>query len=40
MCTCLPDQQLDDDMRARIRPVVIGWLACWCDRSPVEPRAK
>jgi hypothetical protein len=36
ICTCLPQQHLDEDMRARIRPVMVGWLACWCDRSPAR----
>lgn len=32
-CTCLRDGDLDDEARGRIRPTVIGWFACWCDRT-------
>lgn len=40
ICTCLPQQHLDEDMRARIRPLTVGWLACWCDRSPARREEK
>jgi hypothetical protein len=33
VCTCLPKRHLDDAMRARIRPFLLGWMACWCDRT-------
>ncbi len=33
VCACLPKHSLDDELRARIRPLTVGWLACWCDRS-------
>jgi hypothetical protein len=33
MCVCVPKRSLDAELRARIRPLTLGWLACWCDRS-------
>lgn len=33
VCVCLPDRRLDDDLRARIKPLVFAGLACWCDKS-------
>lgn len=33
VCVCLPNRRLTGPLRAMIRPRVIGWLACWCDRS-------
>jgi len=33
VCVCLPNRRLNGKLRASIRPWVIGWLACWCDRS-------
>jgi len=44
VCTCLPTRNMDDRLRDRIRPWILGWLACWCDKSdggstikPVKP---
>ena len=34
VCVCLRNDHMDDDVRARIRPFVIGSFACWFDRSP------
>jgi hypothetical protein len=36
VCVCLRNDQMDPRMRARIRPFVIGWFACWFDKSPVN----
>lgn len=36
VCVCLPNEQLEDDLRERIRPLVVGHLACWCDKQPAE----
>lgn len=33
ICVCLPNKRLAAPLRALVRPLVIGWLACWCDRS-------
>ncbi|MCG6968113.1 MAG: hypothetical protein LJE59_16560 [Chromatiaceae bacterium] len=33
VCVCLRNDRLDPRLRARIRPLVIGGLAFWCDRS-------
>ncbi|HOP16975.1 MAG: hypothetical protein KDI22_01165 [Gammaproteobacteria bacterium] len=33
VCVCLPDHTLDDNLRARIKPLVIAGMACWCDKS-------
>ena len=30
---CLPNRRLSGPLRAIVRPWVIGWMACWCDRS-------
>jgi hypothetical protein len=29
---CMPRQRMDDGLVARIRPLVVGGLACWFDR--------
>ena len=31
---CLRSSSMDKGFRARIRPFVIGWLSCWCDKQP------
>jgi hypothetical protein len=36
VCVCLRNDQMDDRLRARIRPFVIGWFACWFDKSPAN----
>jgi len=36
VCVCLPNEQLQDELRDRIRPLVVGHLACWCDKQPVD----
>ena len=36
VCVCLRNDRLDDSLRARIRPFVIGWFACWFDKSPAN----
>lgn len=33
VCICLRNDRMDAGLRARIRPRVIGWLACWCDKE-------
>jgi hypothetical protein len=33
ICTCLPKRRLSDAMRERIRPLTVGWMACWCDKA-------
>lgn len=33
VCVCLRNDLIDDRLRARIRPFVIGWFACWFDKS-------
>ncbi|MGB5569826.1 MAG: hypothetical protein WBM81_11040 [Sedimenticolaceae bacterium] len=33
VCVCLRNDRMDDGLRARIRPVVIGWFACWFDKG-------
>lgn len=32
-CICLRSRDMDNTFRARVRPFVIGWYSCWCDRS-------
>jgi len=34
VCVCLRNNRMDAGLRARIRPLVIGWFACWCDKTP------
>ena len=36
VCVCLRNDHMDDNIRARIRPFVIGWFACWFDKSPAN----
>ena len=36
VCVCLRNDSIDDRFRARIRPFVIGWFACWFDKSPTN----
>ena len=33
VCVCLPNKELNGNLRNRVRPLVIGRLACWCDKS-------
>lgn len=30
---CMPDRRLEGGLRNRIRPLKLGPLACWCDKS-------
>jgi len=30
---CLRSNRMDKGFRARIRPFVIGWYSCWCDKA-------
>ena len=30
---CMPDGRLEGGLRDRIRPLKLGPLACWCDKS-------
>jgi len=32
VCVCLRNSSMDDGLRARIRPFIIGWYACWFDK--------
>ncbi len=32
VCVCMRNKQLDKGFRAKIRPFVIGWYSCWCDK--------
>ncbi len=32
ICVCMRNSRLDPALRARIRPFVIGWYSCWCDK--------
>lgn len=36
VCACLPKSRMDEDALARIRPLLLGGLACWCDKSGPE----
>lgn len=36
VCVCLRNDEMDSRLRARIRPFVIGWFACWIDKSPAN----
>jgi hypothetical protein len=31
-CVCMPNRLMDDTLRSRIRPLVFGGYAWWCDR--------
>lgn len=33
---CLLNKRLEGRMRDRIRPVVLGPLACWSDKQPAD----
>jgi hypothetical protein len=33
LCVCLSRRALEPGVRKRIRPVIVGPFACWCDRS-------
>ena len=33
ICTCLPKRYLSEEIRERIRPLTLGWVSCWCDKS-------
>ncbi len=30
---CVPKRRLEPDMKERLQPFSLGWLACWCDRA-------
>ena len=32
LCMCMRNKQMNDELRARIRPLVFGRYACWCDK--------
>lgn len=36
ICICLPSRRLSQGLRDRIRPLVFGGVACWCDRSSAD----
>ena len=36
VCVCLRNNEMDAGARSRIRPLVIGRFACWCDKSPAR----
>jgi hypothetical protein len=38
VCTCLPQRALDPHLRDRVRPLRLGRLACWCDRTSLAGR--
>lgn len=33
ICVCVRKRLLDAGVRARVRPVILGGFACWCDKS-------
>jgi hypothetical protein len=33
VCVCLRSNRMDAGLRARIRPFMIGWYACWFDKK-------
>jgi len=33
VCVCLRNNRMDAGLRARIRPFIIGWYACWFDKE-------
>ena len=33
VCVCMPHGRLEGGIRNRIRPLKLGPLACWCDKS-------
>jgi len=36
VCVCLRNDKMDPRIRASVRPFVIGWFACWFDKSPAN----
>ncbi len=36
VCVCLPNSRLSAGLRAKIRPLVVAGLACWCDKAPAD----
>jgi hypothetical protein len=32
-CVCMPNRLMDDALRTRIRPLVFGGFAWWCDKA-------
>ena len=33
---CVANERLDGRLRDRIRPLVLGPFACWCDKQPAD----
>lgn len=31
-CVCMPNKSMDDALRMRIRPLIFGGFAWWCDK--------
>jgi hypothetical protein len=31
-CVCMPNKLMDDALRMRIRPLIFGGFALWCDK--------
>lgn len=33
---CLRNKELPPELRQRVRPIVLGMMACWMDRLPAD----
>jgi hypothetical protein len=33
VCICIRQRELNENLKQRLRPRMIGGLACWCDKS-------
>lgn len=32
LCVCMPSRLMDEELRTRIRPLIFGGYAWWCDK--------